>query len=81
MSDNDINLNGISAYTPLKMRHESATIQVIKEPTKIADGIVSTGAISRAIWLAGIVQEQPLAINVEGKGIVLIVGCGHPSIE
>jgi 7,8-dihydropterin-6-yl-methyl-4-(beta-D-ribofuranosyl)aminobenzene 5'-phosphate synthase len=25
--------------------------------------------------------EQVLAVNVEGRGIVLIVGCGHPTVE
>ena len=29
----------------------------------------------------GLIQEQSLAINVEGKGIVLIVGCGHQGIK
>jgi 7,8-dihydropterin-6-yl-methyl-4-(beta-D-ribofuranosyl)aminobenzene 5'-phosphate synthase len=31
--------------------------------------------------MAGKVYEQSLAINVSGKGIVLIVGCGHQGID
>ena len=81
LSEDDIKLTGVRAYIPLEMTHESASVEVIKEPKKIVKGIVSIGPISRAIWLAGIVEEQSLAINLEGKGIVLIVGCGHPSIE
>lgn len=29
----------------------------------------------------GYVLEQSLAVNVEGKGIVLIIGYGHQTIE
>jgi 7,8-dihydropterin-6-yl-methyl-4-(beta-D-ribofuranosyl)aminobenzene 5'-phosphate synthase len=25
--------------------------------------------------------EQSLAVNVEGQGIVLVVGCGHPTLQ
>jgi len=29
----------------------------------------------------GRIDEQALAINVEGKGIVLVVGCGHQTLD
>lgn len=81
LSGQEIDLEGISAYTSVEMEHPSAVVEDIDRPTRLDEGIVSTGPLSRAIWLLGIVQEQSLAINLEGKGIVLIVGCGHPSIE
>lgn len=81
LSGEDIDLNGIKAYVPTNMVHTSADIEVISKPTKIFDGIVSLGPINRAIWGMGLTAEQALAINVEGKGIVLIVGCGHQTIE
>jgi len=81
ISGEDIDLKGIKAYTPTQMVHKSASIEIITQPTKIADGIVSLGPINRAIWGMGLTAEQALAINVKDKGIVLIVGCGHQTIE
>lgn len=81
ISGEDIDMKGIKAYTPTQMVHKSAGIEIITKPTKIAAGIVSLGPIKRAIWAMGLTDEQALAINVKDKGIVLIVGCGHQSIE
>lgn len=81
LSGEKIDLNGIKAYVPVQMSHESADIEVLEQPTKIAEGIVSLGNISRAIWGMGLTKEQGLAVNIEGKGIVLIVGCGHQTAE
>ncbi|MDD5564559.1 MAG: hypothetical protein PHQ91_12680 [Thermoanaerobaculaceae bacterium] len=47
----------------------------------LARGVASTGPIGKAYWGMGTVVEQTLAVNVEGKGIVLISGCGHQSLE
>jgi 7,8-dihydropterin-6-yl-methyl-4-(beta-D-ribofuranosyl)aminobenzene 5'-phosphate synthase len=50
-------------------------------PQAIAPGIASTGPIPRQMFFFGQTLEQSLAVNVEGKGIVLIIGCGHPTIQ
>lgn len=81
LSGEDIGLEGKMAYVPIDMVHSTADIDVIENLTKIAEGIISIGNISRAIWGMGLTQEQGLAINVEGKGIVLVVGCGHQTTE
>lgn len=81
LSGENINLQNVKAYVPVKMAHDSAKVQVLEEPTRISDGIVSLGNISRAIWGMGLTEEQALAVNVSGKGIVIIVGCGHQTTE
>lgn len=53
---------------------------ILKEPTKIKPGIASTGVVARYFFL-GETFEHSLAINVAGKGLVIIVGCGHQTIE
>lgn len=30
--------------------------------------------------LGGFLKEQALAINVEGRGLVILVGCSHPGV-
>ena len=39
------------------------------------------GPIPRQLFFLGWTPEQSLAIHVEGKGIVLIIGCGHPTLQ
>jgi 7,8-dihydropterin-6-yl-methyl-4-(beta-D-ribofuranosyl)aminobenzene 5'-phosphate synthase len=55
--------------------------QVITDPTVLKEGIVSIGVIPRYLFLIGHTLENSLAIHVAGKGIVLIIGCGHQTIE
>lgn len=54
---------------------------VIKEPYIIKNGIASIGVIPRALYILGYTLENTLAFNVKNKGIVLVIGCGHQSIE
>jgi 7,8-dihydropterin-6-yl-methyl-4-(beta-D-ribofuranosyl)aminobenzene 5'-phosphate synthase len=54
---------------------------VITDPVVLGEGIASIGVIPRFLFLMGLTLENALAVNVAGKGIVLIVGCGHQTIE
>ena len=53
----------------------------VTEPMEIAPGIWSMGPMGRQLFFMGYTQEQILAVHVKKKGMVLIVGCGHPGIE
>ena len=76
-----VNLHQAPAYVPVEMTNPSATPILVDEPMVLAPGIVSMGTIPRQLFFLGWTPEQTLAINVEGKGIVLIIGCGHPTIQ
>jgi metal-dependent hydrolase (beta-lactamase superfamily II) len=52
---------------------------VARESKVIAPGVATTGTITGNIHM-GTVDEQALAIRLEGKGVVLIVGCGHQGL-
>ncbi len=77
LSREEVDLSHVKAYVPEKMSHTTAEVEATPGPKKIAEGIATIGTIDRAIWGMGITSEQALAVNVEGKGLVLIVGCGH----
>jgi 7,8-dihydropterin-6-yl-methyl-4-(beta-D-ribofuranosyl)aminobenzene 5'-phosphate synthase len=81
LSGAGIKMNGVKAFVPEEMSHSTAETEVTRKPRKMAEGIVTIGTIDRALWLMGITAEQALAINVEGKGLVLIIGCGHQKID
>jgi 7,8-dihydropterin-6-yl-methyl-4-(beta-D-ribofuranosyl)aminobenzene 5'-phosphate synthase len=80
MSKEPMDLTAIPAYLPERGSHPSAAVEVVEAPHKLAEGVASTGPLWSALWLMGPVAEQALIVNLEGKGIVLIVGCGHPSV-
>jgi 7,8-dihydropterin-6-yl-methyl-4-(beta-D-ribofuranosyl)aminobenzene 5'-phosphate synthase len=80
-----LDLPKITAYAPEEMKQSAMTpvgkIVMNQDPFILKPGIGSIGAIPRHLFIMGKVYEQSLAINVQGKGIVLIVGCGHQSID
>jgi 7,8-dihydropterin-6-yl-methyl-4-(beta-D-ribofuranosyl)aminobenzene 5'-phosphate synthase len=81
LSGTQINLEHVKAFTPVPMSHPTAQTTHVKGPQIIANGIASIGSIRNPLFFFGEVSEQALAINVEGKGIVIIVGCGHQGIQ
>ncbi len=75
-----VDLDGKPAWVPRPMTHPTARVQVVDGPCLIAPGVFSLGPIARQLFFFGWTPEQVLAVNVTGKGLVLIVGCGHPSL-
>lgn len=65
--------------TPIDMTYPGSAPQTARQPTRISDGVATTGTIPRRLF-GHRIDEQALAINVEGKGIVLVVGCGHQTL-
>ncbi len=81
-----LDMSKITAFSPMEMKQSEmmtpvGKIIVNQEPFILKPGIGSIGAIPRHLFIMGKVYEQSLAINVSGKGIVLIVGCGHQGID
>jgi 7,8-dihydropterin-6-yl-methyl-4-(beta-D-ribofuranosyl)aminobenzene 5'-phosphate synthase len=85
LSRGPVKLNPITVYAPTEVPpskwNPGPKIEVIKDPRILKPGIASIGVIPRYLFLAGYTEEQSLAINLQGKGIVLIIGCGHQTIE
>jgi 7,8-dihydropterin-6-yl-methyl-4-(beta-D-ribofuranosyl)aminobenzene 5'-phosphate synthase len=85
MSQGPVSLPDIPVYAPVEISgsrwNPGFHAKVITGPTVLKEGIASIGPIPRALFLMGLTLEHSLAVNVEGKGIVLIIGCGHQTIE
>ena len=81
LSGEPLDLSGMTAFVPEPMTHPTATVEVVEEPQGIAPGVATIGPIGRALFFLGWVEEQSLAVNVAGKGIVLVVGCGHQGVR
>ena len=79
-------LGDLPIYVPEPMTYPGSGPALSTAPARLADGVATTGLIAYAqpfpIWLftpKG--DEQSLAINVAGQGIVLITGCGHMGLD
>ncbi len=75
-----VDLRGKRVFTPVPMTYPGITPVTTREPTVIAPGVATTGAIGQQLYI-GRVEEQALAIRVQDQGIVLVVGCGHQTLE
>jgi 7,8-dihydropterin-6-yl-methyl-4-(beta-D-ribofuranosyl)aminobenzene 5'-phosphate synthase len=81
LTDRQIDLGDIKAYTPVPMQYPGIEVKYTEDPTVIAPGVATTGVITNHYFFMGETPEQALAVNVEGKGIVVIVGCGHQTLK
>jgi len=79
LGNQQLDLSGKRVFTPVPMTYPGLTPVHAKDPTVIAEGVATTGTIPRQL-LIGWVEEQALVVNVAGKGLVLIVGCGHQTV-
>ncbi len=80
LTKNQIDLGQKIVYTPTPMEYPGLKPIYSREPLKIAKGISIIGVIPCPMFFTYF-GEQALAINVKNKGIVIITGCGHQTIE
>lgn len=81
LTGRQIDLGDIKAYTPVPMQYPGIEVTHSENPTIIAPGVATTGVTTNYYFFMGETPEQALAVNVEGRGIVVIVGCGHQTLE
>lgn len=74
-----VDLRGKRIFVPTPMTYPGMEPVVAREPMVLAPGVATAGPITGRIHM-GPVDEQALAVRVEGKGVVLIVGCGHQGL-
>jgi 7,8-dihydropterin-6-yl-methyl-4-(beta-D-ribofuranosyl)aminobenzene 5'-phosphate synthase len=75
-----LSATSVRALTPVPMSHPQLTCEHAASPTVLAAGVATTGTISRALFFFGRTPEQALLVDVEDKGLVVIVGCGHQGV-
>lgn len=71
----------LTAFVPTQMTHPHADVCVVDECRVIAPGVALLPPLERMLFWMGPIAEQALVVNVRGRGLVLITGCGHPEIE
>ena len=79
-------LGNLKIYTPIPMTLPGTTVLHSAEPTLVSRDIATTGTIPYTeVFPISLFNakgyEQGLIIRVAGEGLVLITGCGHPTLE
>ena len=72
---------GIPCFLPEEADAGGFQAEVVSGPRMLAAGIASTGPLTRSLFLMGWVEEQAIVARIKGKGLVVLTGCGHPTIE
>lgn len=80
LTNYQLDLGDKIVYTPIPMTYPGLSPIYAENSTVISEGVTTIGIISNQLFFMGYTPEQALAVNVEGKGIVLIVGCGHQTL-
>lgn len=68
-------------YLPDTTEAKGFNAEVVRYPRLLAAGIASCGPLARSLFVLGYTEEQALLARLKGKGLVVITGCGHPTIE
>jgi 7,8-dihydropterin-6-yl-methyl-4-(beta-D-ribofuranosyl)aminobenzene 5'-phosphate synthase len=75
-----LDLGNKAIFAPTALSYPNSKVARITRPQGLMEGIASTGPITRQLFI-GRIDEQALVINVEGKGLVVVVGCGHQTLS
>lgn len=73
--------SGQPCFLPAQANAEGFKTEVIGGPRMLAAGIASTGPLTRSLFLMGWTEEQAIVARLKDKGLVVLTGCGHPTIE
>lgn len=74
-------LKGKPCYLPEKANADDFDGHVVHQPAMLAAGVGTTGPLARSLFFLGLCEEQALVARIRDKGLVVITGCGHPTVE
>jgi 7,8-dihydropterin-6-yl-methyl-4-(beta-D-ribofuranosyl)aminobenzene 5'-phosphate synthase len=74
-------LKGKPCYLPDEVDAADLEGHVVKGPKMLAAGIGTTGPLARSLFFLGRCEEQALVARLQDKGLVVITGCGHPTVD
>lgn len=74
-------LDGKPCWVPEPAASTAFEIRRVAGPQLITAGVGTTGPLARSLFLMGPIMEQALVARIRGKGVVVVTGCGHPTIH
>lgn len=74
-------LQGKPCFLPDMAEATDLRGEVVQIPRMLAAGVGTTGPLARSLFFLGHCEEQALVARIRDRGLVVIIGCGHPSME
>lgn len=71
----------VDCFLPAESEFNEGKVEVVTAPRLLAGGVASTGPLARSLFLMGWTEEQAIVARLKDKGLVIVTGCGHPTIE
>ena len=78
LGNEQVDLSGKQAYVPAPMTYPGLKPIEVDRPMVLAKGVAVLGGLP--MTSPGFGNEVTIAVNVEGKGVILISGCGHETV-
>ena len=78
-SNNENILPRIKVYVPNEKLNLKIPATFSHDPAKISEGVYTMGIVETPLFDVPLTQEQSLMFNV--KGIIIVTGCGHQTVE
>jgi 7,8-dihydropterin-6-yl-methyl-4-(beta-D-ribofuranosyl)aminobenzene 5'-phosphate synthase len=72
---------GQPCFVPAQATAQGFKTKIVEGPGMLQAGIASSGPLARSLFFFGWTEEQALIARIKDKGLVVITGCGHPTIE
>ena len=74
-------LKGKRCFLPDIAETRDFDAEVVRAPKMLTAGIGTTGPLARSLFFLELCEEQALVARIRDKGLVVITGCGHPTVE
>lgn len=74
-------LEGKPFYALGHLRVAPMELELVERPQALFPQLGTTGPLPCSLFLVNYTLEQSLVLDLEGCGLVVLVGCGHPGVE
>ena len=71
----------LPCFVPDECASPVFAVESVPGPRLLPAGLATTGPLARMLFFLGYTYEQALVARLSGKGLAVITGCGHPTIE
>jgi 7,8-dihydropterin-6-yl-methyl-4-(beta-D-ribofuranosyl)aminobenzene 5'-phosphate synthase len=74
-------LHGRTCFLPDTAETTDFDAELVARPRMLTAGVGTTGPLARSLFFLGMCEEQALVARLRDKGVVVVTGCGHPTVE
>ncbi len=71
----------LPCFVPADCSSRCFSIRTVPGPMTLAAGLCSTGPLATCCFFFGAGHEQSAIAHLADRGLVLLIGCGHPTFE